>query len=298
MFNGIQTCEVASQSGAFLHSLAMFAGRYSRTRILLLGILLVVGCSGRNPQPSTVMYIANEGFMISFGKTKVLIDALPNSQYYANPSSATSEDIIAGVPPFDEVEYMLVTHEHADHFNAPSMTRFIRNHPTTIFVTSPEAMRTIAPDSLAGRRCSSVELAMGQHRSLRGQNAEVVALRLEHGGLRDIDNLAFIVSSEGHTIVHVGDAKLSDNEAYLRAFDWSSHTVDVLFLEFFDQSDETKSIIEQLIKPKYVVLMHISPGDEDTVQQERGDIHPRTVVFRKQNEMRTFDGAANEGSFQ
>jgi len=57
-------------------------------RLLVVSILLVVGC-GQNARRNTfeVTYIANEGFLITMGDTKVLVDALPSSPYYANPSA-------------------------------------------------------------------------------------------------------------------------------------------------------------------------------------------------------------------
>ena len=263
----------------------------------LLGILLAFGCRQNSKHNALeVTYIANEGFMIAMGSTKVLIDAFPKSKYYVNPSDTVAAKMMDGIPPFDKVDCVLVTHDHADHFNAEMMSRFLLNHPAAQFVASSEASSKLTGDNIAGRRQSGVTLGMGQRRTIRGEKAEILAMRLEHGGGSNVSNLAYVVRSDGFTIMHVGDARLSTNEVYLRTVDWSSYTVDLLFIEYFDQSSETRDIIENVIKPKHVVLMHIPAGEEDTVRNVNGKIHPRTVVFGKVNEIMRFDDVVNDGS--
>jgi L-ascorbate metabolism protein UlaG (beta-lactamase superfamily) len=262
--------------------------------ILLLGILLGSGCSQDNTNTLEVTYIGNEGFMISTGSTKVLIDALPRSDYYATPSDSLTEKIVNGIPPFDGVEYFLVTHDHADHFNAELALRFLLKHPASQFVAGPEACAKLVGDSIAERRRTEINLRTGEHGTVRGERAEIIALRLEHGGSATIDNLAFIVRSNGHTVVHVGDAKLSDNEKYLRTIDWGS--VDILFAEYFDQSTQTQEIMQKLIKPEHVILMHIPPGEEISARNVNGKIYPRTVVFGKESETIRFDNTVDDVS--
>ena len=193
-----------------------------------------------------------------------------------------------GIPPFDKVNYFLVTHDHADHFNAEMMSRFLRNQPHAHFIASMEACRKVVGDSIPGQRRSGIDLAMGQRRTIRDDKAEIMVMRLDHSG-RDISNLAFLIRSNGYTVMHVGDAVLAHNEEYIRAVDWSAYSVDLLFLEYFDRSTPTWDIIQNMIKPKHVVLMHIAAGEEDSVRNEETKMNPRTVVFRKENETKRFE---------
>ena len=261
--------------------------------ILLLGILLAIGC-WQNDKKSVleVTYIANEGFMVSMGGTKVLIDALHKSKYYVTPSDTLAARMMDGIPPFDNVDYVLVTHDHPDHFNADMMSRFLLNHPAARLIASSEACSKLRGDSSAGRRRSGIDLAMGQHQTIREDRAEIVVLRLNHVGGAEISNFAFVVRSNGYTFFHVGDARLTYNEEYLRTIDWNSYRVDLLFIEYFDNSSETREIIERMIKPRFVVLMHIPAGGEDGVRNADEKVHPRTVVFGHENETRKFDNSA------
>ena len=264
---------------------------------IFAGILLGAGCGQNDTKsPLEVTYIANEGFMVSTGSTTILIDALPRSKYYANTSDTLTARIIDGLAPFERVDYFLVTHDHPDHFNAELMSRFLLNHPAAQFMASPGTCSRLNGESMAGRGLSGIDLEPGEHRTIRGRGADIVALRLSHGADAGIGNLAYVVRSNGYTIVHVGDARLSDNKEFLRTLDWESYDVDLLFIEFFDHSDETREIIETMIKPDHVVLMHIPPGEEDAVRNADEKVHPRTVVFGAEGETRRFDKIPEGGA--
>jgi len=265
--------------------------------VLLLGMLQIAGCwQGNQKHTLEVTYIANEGYMITMGDTKVLIDALPKSRYYANPSDALAAKVMDGIPPFDRVDCVLVTHDHADHFNAEMTSRLLLHHPAAQLVASSETYSKLTADGISGRRNPGINLKMGQHQTLRGDKAEIMVMRLSHGGDTGISNLAYVVRSNGYTIVHVGDARLSQNEECLRTVDWSSYNVDLLFVEYFDRDSQTQDIVANMIKPKHAVLMHIPPGEEESVRNDTEKIHPRTVVFGRENETRRFDNFADDGS--
>jgi L-ascorbate metabolism protein UlaG (beta-lactamase superfamily) len=236
-----------------------------------------------------VTYIANEGFMIAMGGTKILIDALQRSKHYANPSDTLVANMIEGVPPFADIDYVLVTHDHADHFNAEMVSRFLVHHPATQLIASSETCGKLAKEGVADRQRTGIDLEMGHHRTIRSKKAEIVALRLEHAGGGEITNLAFLVRAHGFMIVHVGDALLAQDQDDVRAFDWSSYKVDILFIGYGDTGSLTQQIIRNVIKPKHVVLMHIPPGEEESVRKEPVQVHPRTVVFGKQLETRRFN---------
>jgi L-ascorbate metabolism protein UlaG (beta-lactamase superfamily) len=258
--------------------------------IVLLGFMLLSGC-GRHTRegPLEVTYLGNEGFMVALGSTKVLIDALASSPYYVTPTDSQVAKIENGTPPFDNISCVLVTHEHPDHFNADMMSRFLLKHPNVHFVASAETCGKLEGDSLSGFRSGGVRLERGNHETFKRGNAEITALRLDHGGYRDITNLAFCVTANGYTVVHVGDARLSENRAFLQSFPWPSSGVDILFMEYFDRGSDTQAIIDSVIRPGNLVLMHIPAGEEKEVWDAREIVHPRTIVFGNVNEMRRLD---------
>ncbi len=258
--------------------------------LLLLSIILGTGC-GQDARKNnlTVTYIANEGFMIAMGNTKVLIDALPQSQYYLNPSDTIVTGLMKDVPPFDGVDYALVTHDHPDHFNADLMSRFLQSHQSVHFVAGKGPCGKLPPEPPGRQRITGIDLRLGQFQTIRNDKAEIATLPLVHVGNPDFPNLGFIVRANGRTIVHGGDARLEYNEEYLRKIDWKSYAVDLLFVEYFDNGSGTREIIEKLIRPGHVILMHVPGGEEARVADEAEKWYPRSIVFRREGETRTFD---------
>ena len=140
------------------------------------------------------------------------------------------------------------------------MSRYLRRHPAAQFIAPTGACNAVSRDGAGGRQYAGVDTKLGQVITLRKDNAEVDALSLVHVRNPGVENRAYIVHSNGYTIVHVGDAQLAYNEEYLRKIDWGSHAVDLLFVQYVDYTSDTREIIEKLIKPKHVVLMHIPEG--------------------------------------
>ncbi len=259
----------------------------SRLLSFSLALLLLAGCRwGARYQPLEVTYIGNEGFLIATGSTKILIDALSDSKYYVSPSESLVAQMMDDRPPFDDVDYVLVTHDHADHFNAAMTSRYLDRHPGAQFVADSQACSKLVAAGFAGKQPLAFALQRGERRTIRGGKAVITILRLDHGGSRETNNFAYLVSADGHTFLHVGDARLASNAEILRAVDWSSYDVDLLFLEFFDRGSDVQSLIDTLIKPKQVILMHIPGGEEEAVRNADERVHPRTVVFGKEGETR------------
>jgi L-ascorbate metabolism protein UlaG (beta-lactamase superfamily) len=255
----------------------------------LVVISLLAGCRTRKG-PLEVTYIGNEGFLISMGDTKVVIDALTDSKYYVSPSESLVVKMMEDVAPFDNVDYLLVTHDHADHFNAGMVSRYLARRPAVLFIGSPQTCgKLVAADSLAGRQIVPIDMERGEQRTVRGGKALVRVLRLDHGSSRETNNLAFLVTANGRTFLHVGDARLVENTEFLRAIDWGSYSVDLLFLEFFDRGSDVQALIDTLIRPKQVILMHIPGGEEEAVRNSDEKVRPGAVVFGREGETRRFD---------
>ena len=72
-----------------------------------------------------VMYLANEGVMVSRGDTRILFDPLFNEsfgQYQLVPDTMRAA-ILAGEAPFDGIDAVFISHYHDDHFSVPDMLR-------------------------------------------------------------------------------------------------------------------------------------------------------------------------------
>ena len=94
-----------------------------------------------------ITYIANEGVMIeSSDGVKVLIDALHKKYYpdYLFPSASLMNEMIFGEGDFNSVDLVLVSHVHADHFDAVSVGNLLLNQSQSILISSSQVNNSIS----------------------------------------------------------------------------------------------------------------------------------------------------------
>ena len=239
--------------------------------------------------PLEVTYIANEGFLVTAGNDKVLIDAL-----HENPRgySKTPEDVrkmMAGdQPPFDGVDLLVVSHPHPDHFDPLMVRSYLVQHPELVFVGS---------EATVGNLRDSAETAFGE---IRGQIEEVTppwgeSHTLEFGSgsrarfltlnhqTEDREpylTLGSLVTLQGRTILHLADLFPSTSEGYLDGYGLEEEEIDVLFADpYFVTSDVGKRLIREVIQPKHLILMHLRPQVWEEHEAKVLEFWPQAIVF-------------------
>ena len=127
--------------------------------------------------PASVTYVANSGFLIHSGGKGILSDALfdgfPGG--YLVPA-AVREPLLAGRAPFDGIDLILATHDHADHFSAAAVRRALASNPRAVFV-GPAAVAALAELS---DRARALNVAEGRRESVAVNGIRVEAMRLSH----------------------------------------------------------------------------------------------------------------------
>ena len=95
----------------------------------------------------TITYIANEGFLIETNNSKVLIDALfggIRGNWCDQPNDSVSNFMLKGIPPFDSIDLVLVSHKHSDHFNEQMVITFLTNNKKTVLIVCQSVVPAIA----------------------------------------------------------------------------------------------------------------------------------------------------------
>ena len=114
--------------------------------------------------------------------------------------------------------------------------------------------------------------------------------RVSHGeAVPNIQNLGQIIRVGGVKLLHVGDSYAPKGD--FQSFQWEKENLDVAFLPFWYLAfDEGKALVEEHIRPKWIVAMHIPPSELDKWKREIEMRFPRAMVFSHAMEKKVIPG--------
>jgi L-ascorbate metabolism protein UlaG (beta-lactamase superfamily) len=235
--------------------------------------------------PIEVTYLANEGVLITTGLHKVLIDALfdnPNPNYAAPPKEML-EGMVDGRAPFDDVDLVLVTHNHPDHFSPTFAARFMENNPNPVLIAANDAVSALKDNveewEHVQNRVFSFDLKPGETAEKTiGEIAVKMYRTLHSGDLDSPHNLMYLIKMDGRTIFHEGDS--AGKLVTFKDTDLDKETIDLALVHFwFPLHPEGERIILDILKPDHVGLIHLpkrlmtdAPSKIDMIKSNYKDI--------------------------
>jgi L-ascorbate metabolism protein UlaG (beta-lactamase superfamily) len=281
-------------------------GRYIALLLYLSAFCsLSVGFSAKQNEVK-VTYIANEGFMIQAGSDKIVVDGLfydDKITFCDVPSEELLAQIEKGVPPFADIDLLLVTHWHLDHFNSSSVSRFLRNNPKCKLVC-PSQVRKEIQDKITDYADIEDQITVPVFGSdfikdTTVNQIKIKALRLHHGSyfIKDeksgkeydkhekVENLGYVVELSGRTILHVGDASLRKDQEIFKNL---GIPIDIVFVEGYEISEESLQIISTYIKPEHIIYMHLPKQDRQRMIDLITTRNPAGTIFAKPLEEKCF----------
>ncbi len=232
-------------------------------RFLSIAAVLALGFFAALPAAQAeveITYLANEGFLLTAGEHKVLVDALfPGLTPYPSVPEPTRSRLERAEPPFDGVSLVLATHFHDDHFGARQVARHLAASKA-IFVSTPQAtarlMEELPKDSSADIVAQHPQ--EGARSALSQPGIELEVLNLHHGRDRDppVQNLGFLIRLGGVKILHVGDTEVSVDD--IRPYRLDREEIDVALLpSWFFGSARWQGVIDA-IRARSLVVMHLA----------------------------------------
>ncbi|UCC43755.1 MAG: MBL fold metallo-hydrolase, partial [Candidatus Zixiibacteriota bacterium] len=188
--------------------------------------LIVLSCASQTRRPElTVTYVASCGFLVATGDKTVIIDGLLadyETVYYYLPNDSVIDLMREAKEPFDRIDLILVTHAHADHFDAEVAAAHMLNNPGAILVGPPqvdEKLRATAPYQDIESRLHLVPARADSVVEFQLAGIHVKALPSEHAPFWDVDtvtgdrsnrhahieHLEYIIDLAGRVLYHCGD---------------------------------------------------------------------------------------------
>lgn len=267
----------------------------------LADLLITRGAKPPVKESIEVIYIANAGFLISSSGKKFLIDALFKEgfqQYLVlKKDSVTVKKIMNGEIPFNNINFIMFTHNHPDHFNLFLSENYLLNNPDVYLISSHDVSTDF---QLYGNNFSKIanqliiitpELKSSAKLMVNGVKMEIV--RLSHGPGRRVQNLGYIVNIGVRKFCHLGDCDLKDNLEVLKKIRLNDHDIDLGFIQYWDFLDaEKREIINKYINPEHIILIHIPTSKVVEVLKEVNklkDKYPNVTVFKETMEKKVFN---------
>lgn len=249
-----------------------FAERYEQALRIAAVVLCalvpayLVASTLRQPSstPVSVRYVANAGVLVEMAGARVLIDAPVREGIppYATSSPDERTRLERAQPPYADVDAILVTHWHEDHFSAEAVAVHLASNPRAVLVSSPEVVarvRAVGPH-LDLTRLRDVLPAPGAWERVHVGPLTVRVLRVRHNPTRRLpqQHVAFLLG-DGPAVLHTGDADpVADNFTVLRDLP----AVDVALVPFWYLLDaQNRAMVRQALTPRHIVGMHVPPPD-------------------------------------
>lgn len=228
-------------------------------------------------------YLGNEGIMVSTGQQKVLFDAFYTDSYeqYALVPGQTQKALLAGTPPWDNIDALFISHAHGDHFAPAPTLAYLRAHTDVQVYASNQVIKRLE-SGIAKERLHRITLEAGDSPVTINQNGLIIdAVRIPHAGgsqTANIENLAFRVNfTDGFTVLHLGDADPDISHFSQHSDHWNALTLETAFPPYwFMDNDAGQIILNDYLKPEQVIGIHVpliaSENPQDWKSRYKGDL--------------------------
>jgi L-ascorbate metabolism protein UlaG (beta-lactamase superfamily) len=268
--------------------------------ICTLAILAVATFAQSNEsiQSARVTYLANTGFMVEVGETKMLFDAMFQNgmDRYLTPEETTVEQMKLALPPFDNVEMIFVTHMHSDAFD-PYLTiqHMLHNKQAKLFCPQQviNKLKIFTEDypEIQGRIIETTPIVNRYDRILVN-NHEIFALNLKHSEMMNdhVENIGFVVNVDGVKVFHSGGST-PETLGDLRGLRLSDLGIDIAFLNDRYGLRKGSKLTNEIVSARYNVLMHFETYITDTVLDnycDKSKLSPKPQIFRVRNDFQDF----------
>jgi L-ascorbate metabolism protein UlaG (beta-lactamase superfamily) len=202
------------------------------------------------------------GFLISSGGKRILIDSL----FRVDDPPTPTERVLAmrqGLPPFNDIDLILVTHDHHDHFDANLVGDNMLNNPNAVLVSTDVVVNRLQNQfsefEQIQDRVIGIHLEQGEREQMNVAGIDLEIFFLSHG-VPTVPNFGYFFAIDDINFFHTGDMNPEHvTTADLQAYDLPERKIDIAFVSGFRLADERFSdrILEG-IQPKVMVPMHFN----------------------------------------
>jgi L-ascorbate metabolism protein UlaG (beta-lactamase superfamily) len=193
------------------------------------------------------------------------------------------------------VDFALVSHVHADHFQPAPAHAFLAASPETLLATSPQVLAELSANvpanvptgsTTAGTTNSTISNTQavmpqpGTTSTTERAGFSVQFLNLSHGTGRfaEIQNLGHVITIGGQRVLHLGDAAMDIKNFAANAA--SLRDIDVALVPYWYFGYEPgRALIEQHLQAVHTIACHIPSAEREEFAREVAESHPGVIAY-------------------
>lgn len=230
--------------------------------------------------------IVNMGLLIEGNNKKILIDGIHfvKTHEWSTVNNNLMEYIIYGKDKFQNINYLLFTHQHNDHFNLEKTCEYIRNNDVEKLLTTKTNDLTLKTNNLL------IELNKDYYEvgSINSDGIKISYIRTKHLSHEKIgiEHYLFIIEINNKNILFLGDADFCKTELIQVLIDFS---IDIIVAPFIIINSIHGRNFVKKFNPQLLILNHLPNKDDDiynyrnlvekNIEKYKNQI-PDTVIFQ------------------
>lgn len=214
--------------------------------------------NGSSAGRAALTYIANDGYMVEAGGRKFLVDPLNVNPFgYKNTPARVTDMIIKGIPPYDNIDFVIISHPHADHFNSGLLADFMLGNEKALLILNSWTEQVFKKEKgdlyeKFKDRVVVLDPEWGKYlrRSVKGMNLRFLSVNHSPSDGRKAAVLSFICETGGVKLSFIGDSYLKKESEWLKSLKLSEEKIDLLLISMGADSE--------LIQSQRTVFMHLT----------------------------------------
>jgi L-ascorbate metabolism protein UlaG (beta-lactamase superfamily) len=237
-----------------------------------------------------ISQIANAGILIEGAGRKIIIDGIHFRKVH--DWSTVGEEMMAqmiyGDGKYKDIDYILFTHQHDDHFDKEKTLEYIRNNEVKKLM-----IPDFSDDELAGKNQLLVlNKEFFDVGTFEDEELTIKYFRTKH--LQDrkygIEHYSFIISISGTNILFTGDGDFCKSEL---TEPLKGQKIDVIIAPYIILNPTPGRVLVRKLDPSLLILNHLPNSEDDkygfrksadSAVQKYFHEMPHTLIFQNTND--------------